>query len=485
MVLGTRGQLLLSLASGALAAAAMPATGAWPLAFVMLIPLAWALDEGAGFRAGFAFGVAFFALDLRWVLTLFRFSPLVVPGYILLIAYLAATVGLATWILARLRRRCGPWRWAVALGALFALIEWLRALGPLGLTFPSLYLTLSTVPAWIQLAAWMGPAALTALLVTANGFLALAMKRRAPRFLWGTLIALGLLWTPHLAPPTPDVATPLRFALVSSRVEQETKLGARDPAPLQARYVSLGREALAGRPDVIVFPESILPIYTLRDAQALEEFASLARDGATRVLLGTGDVRNREIFNSVALLDPSGAVVSTYDMVRPVPFGEYIPARALLEGLGLSRMINSFLPRDLTAGRSSTPLAEFGTPICFESTFAKGPRDFVRAGARILVVVTNDAWFSGRAEARAHFAFASLRAVETRRYVVQAANGGLTGAVSPTGRVLAQTDREGVTYVEVVPREEVTPYVRFGDGPAIAALALAAAVAWARRRPTA
>jgi len=144
--------------------------------------------------------------------------------------------------------------------------------------------------------------------------------------------------------------------------------------------------------------------------------------------------------------------------------------------------MDSFLTEDLTAGSEPLLLGEFGTPICFESTFTGGSRDLVRSGARILVTITNDAWFGGRAEQEAHFAFSAFRAVETRRYVVQAANGGVTGAVSPMGRVIDRMTGEGVLAVEVRGRSEITPYVRWGDGPIVALLAAGVVVAAIGRR---
>ena len=93
--------------------------------------------------------------------------------------------------------------------------------------------------------------------------------------------------------------------------------------------------------------------------------------------------------------------------------------------------MSSLLPMDLTPGTAIRALDGIGTPICFESTFAAGSRDLVRRGATLLVTVTNDAWFVGSSELPTHFAFGVFRAVENRRWFVQAANGGISGIVAP------------------------------------------------------
>jgi len=89
----------------------------------------------------------------------------------------------------------------------------------------------------------------------------------------------------------------------------------------------------------------------------------------------------------------------------------------------------------------------------------------VRDGAELLVVVTNDAWFAGNSELSAHFAAAVFRAVETGRYVVQAANGGVSGLIDPQGRILAATRSETVTAGTLHVRNGQTLYARWGDVP--------------------
>ncbi len=169
-------------------------------------------------------------------------------------------------------------------------------------------------------------------------------------------------------------------------------------------------------------------------------------------------------------------------MVRPVPFGEYIPGRSLWQVFGLGPLMDSFLPIDLRAGRDQRPLRGIATPICFESTFPGGARDLVRHGGRLIVTVTNDAWFSLSSQREAHFAFASFRAVENRRWMIQAANGGVSGVVSPTGRVTASTHDEGVVVAEIAERSDESVYTRWGDLPVLCAFGIALLVALPRRR---
>ncbi len=474
---------LLALFAGAAIALSMPGFRLGPLAFVALVPLFLALEEGKGFLMGFLTGVTFFAIDLRWLLTLYRFNPLVVPGYLLLVIYLASYLGLFGLIMGWLGKKWGYDGTLLILAPLsFTLLEILRTHGPLGNGFSALYQSLYRFPELIQVVALAGPWALSAAIVFVNTSVYLALRKR-PAYLLTGLGMIGFLAGLFLL-PIPQDGEPLKTAVISSNVSQEVKLNGRNLLPLLEKYIALGKEAATQNPDLIVFPESILPGYILRDERLLPEFTRLAQEAGSHVLFGTGDIRSGKIYNSVALISPTGEILDIYSMVYPVPFGEYIPGRRLLAKIGLGSFAASFLPQDLARGEGLTPIGGIGTPICFESTLPAIIRGFTANGATLLVTVTNDAWFLKSSELRAHFACAVFRAVETRRYLIQAANGGISGIIDLRGRILREITGEGIISAEVVQRKDRSLYTRWGESPLYAAFAvggLAAVLMWKRK----
>ena len=473
---------LLALLAGGATALAMPGLGLGPLSFISLVPLFWALEEGRGFARGFLFGLAFFGIDLRWILTLSRFTPLVILGYVLLCVYLAVYTGLFGLLVAWCRRRRGPLvAFLLFAPVVFASLELLRILGPLGFGFSDLYLSLYRFPALIQGAAFLGPFFLSAALVFTNAALYLAWRRR-----WTYLIAgagmVGLLAAFSLLPIARDGERET-VAVVSSEVSQESRLGGEREVDLVARYLALGSEAASAHPDLIVFPETILPNYILLDPGLLAQFSRLAQEAGASVLLGTGDVRDGELYNAVALLAKTGEVVGTYDKVHPVPFGEYIPARGLLEGVGLGELFDALLPVDLSPGAGFYPIGQLGTPICFETTFPSPARTLAARGATLLVTVTNDAWFVGSSELVEHFAAGVFRAVETRRYLVTSANGGISGIIDAQGQILKEEMGEKVTLGQVARRADRSVHSSWGAPLFYGLLALGGgAVLLSRRR---
>ena len=465
MLISRAKKALLGVVAGMSMALVMPGFPFGMMSFVALIPLLFLLEDGRGFLPSYIAGLVFFLINLRWMFTLVRFDVLAVPGVLLLSMYLAVYLGLFGLIVGIIRKRWTSDRsLLIVFPVLFTLSEVLRNIGPLALGFSSLYQSLYQYPALIQISAYLGPWSITAAIAFMNVALYLAISRKRLRYAILAVGSVGILLLVSLL-PVAERGEQINATIVSSQVSQKEKLDDRNLFALLDRYTALGQEAGAHDPDLIVFPESILPGYILRDDRLLPKFTALARQTHTEVLLGTGDYNNGKIYNSVARITQQGNVVGTYDMVHPVPFGELIPGRVLLERIGLKPFIDSFLPQELTPGASYTPLAWVGTPICFESTFPSISRAFARNGASLLAIVTNDAWFAGSSELPAHFACAVFRAVETRRYLLQAANGGISGMIDARGRIIASQQSEGTLSARVMRLQGQSLYTRYGDLP--------------------
>jgi apolipoprotein N-acyltransferase len=192
------------------------------------------------------------------------------------------------------------------------------------------------------------------------------------------------------------------------------------------------------------------------------------------------------------LLDPSGEVVERYRKIRLVPFGEYVPLQPLFTVGGryvakLVREVSDFSP----GTEATTGLVDrhrIGGYICYEAIFPDLVRRFTVEGAELLVNVTNDAWYGTTSAPHQHLAMAAFRAIENRRYLVRAANTGVTAIVDPRGRILEPTRLFDTTVVvrEVPFVAETTFYTRHGNVfvQACAALALALVAATLRRPST-
>jgi apolipoprotein N-acyltransferase len=246
--------------------------------------------------------------------------------------------------------------------------------------------------------------------------------------------------------------------------------------------------------ELVLWPEDVVdldvPLAAASEGVAL---SSLARELDAVVVVGvvTTDAGPdpaaaaiRRFRNQAVAIGPDGALGDVYDKVIRVPFGEYVPARDLLD-----RFVDlSLVPRDAVAGVGAgtldTAVGRLGVAISFEGLFAERARAAVRAGARLLLVPTNAASYVTDDVPSQQVAAARLRAVETGRAVVLAAPTGPSAIVTADGSVRARPDLEerAVLTGDVSLRTGLTPYARAGDAPVVALAAVLLAVGWAAER---
>jgi apolipoprotein N-acyltransferase len=237
----------------------------------------------------------------------------------------------------------------------------------------------------------------------------------------------------------------------------------------------------------VVWPESAVPWLLDESPGVLDRLRGLAKDGDQYLLFGNDDREgagpDARIFVGAKLLTPGGELALSHHKLRLVPFGEYVPLAPLftLGGRFAARVVGAvgtFTPgEELRLGvADGVPLAAL---VCYEAIFPELTREFVGAGAGLLVNVTNDAWYGRSSAPWQHFAMARVRAVETGRSLVRAANTGISAVVDPRGRMLAATGlfEEQVLVHDAPIAAGLTLYVRTGDAFAWGCLAATAGLA--------
>jgi len=202
--------------------------------------------------------------------------------------------------------------------------------------------------------------------------------------------------------------------------------------------------ARSGTPDALLLPEAVAPWALFGDPNVRPWFESLARRTGKPLLLGTvftrGPKAAPEWFNGAAVVDPvAGLAAPVYAKRKLVPFGEFVPLRPLLGWIekfvpigGEFQPGGEAAPLILPVGRDRVPV---GVLICYEDIFPDLARASVRAGAEVLAVLSNNAWFGEGGAASQHAAHSVLRAVEHRRPVVRVGNSGWSGWIDEYGRI--------------------------------------------------
>ncbi len=237
----------------------------------------------------------------------------------------------------------------------------------------------------------------------------------------------------------------------------------------QRGYVRMADTLKSPKKDLLVLPESPTPVMFQHDPEYVQVFERLAQRHQFGLIFN--NVRSMEIegidryLNSAYFLNGNGVPVGVYDKVHLVPFGEYIPLeRIFFFAETVSKDVGSFYPGNdflvVSLGKHRA-----NAIICFEAVFPALVRKFVRKGSQLVVNLTNDEWYGDSAAPYQHFAMARWRAIENRRYLLRAANSGISAIVEPTGRVQISTEilQEAVCEGRFAFLEHKTFYTRYGD----------------------
>ena len=231
--------------------------------------------------------------------------------------------------------------------------------------------------------------------------------------------------------------------------------------------------------DLVVWPETALPV-SVEYTQQLLATSELPKPHPA-LLLGQFDIQKdsteRLVYNSLVLFSNNAPHVYRKQVL--VPFGEYVPFANLI---GPILDFFQFPMNQLVEGGSQQPALKVGSfeivpTICFEVIFPwHVKREMNKRTGDLLVNVSEDAWFGNSIGPHQHFQVARMRAVEHGRYLIRAANRGISAVVSPTGEVIreAAATPESAFSVEVNKVSGQTPYSYIPIPSAIAIVVLLA-----------
>ena len=529
-------RVLLPLISGGLLVFAFPGWNSQLAVWVWLLPLLavlWPLKSSksqvSGFKLGYPAGLAFFLPNLWWI----RHSARVMMGgardgswaglvpellgfgaVIGLSAYCAVYFALWAWFVARFAKpnaitltRDAWWpstlhslACSVMAASAWVACEWLRSTtvftgfgwNGLGVAFHQNavlmqaadtvgVMGLSFMPVFVSCSTWN----------VITRFVAVYRGEGTSRTRLDLTLALVLMlvWAGYgmlKVTEKPADGEKVRVTLVQPNVAQVDAMY--DPTGEKARHTYQRlrdfTRLYAKSSDLIVWPESALPLHLNYDLGFHEEFFKEALGTEPFSLLTGTEIRlpHDEDYVSALLMRGSLANRVEHHKVHLVPFGEYLP----LGDYWPFSMLRAVIPGDFDFGTKTEPL-RFNDKIslipliCFEDTVGRVARRFAREEPQIIVAISNDGWFIDSIESEMHLANAKFRAVELRRPMVRSSNIGVTGFIDAWGRETARlSDPEtGDTFIEgVLPGEVSTPfthltfYARFGDLFAISLLGL-------------
>jgi apolipoprotein N-acyltransferase len=348
----------------------------------------------------------------------------------------------------------------------------------------------TTVLPIAQLASITGVYGVSMLVASVSAAVVLAARRRYTPL--GVALAIVLMiasWGSRrvTANELTRAGDPIRVGLVQGNVDQAIKWNPANAAAIFDDYIRYTRQTIMQGASLVLWPESSTPFMFEEDPVGADRLRAIARQAHVTLLFGSDQIEKgspEKYFNSAFAIRSDGTTAGVYRKMHLVPFGEYVPLQRLLFFAGpLTKEVGTF-SAGLTPELLPIDDHKASVAICYEVVYPSLVRQFVAAGSELLTTITNDAWFGRTSAPYQHFEQASMRAIEEGRYLVRAANTGVSGIVDPYGRVIERTDiyQPAVVVGEARFLRATTIYARYGDVAAYASLAATIALLLMKRR---
>ena len=417
---------------------------------------------------GFLFFYSYYLVCYHWFVNLYplEFIDGMTKGGALAVVILAwfglsllqALMGGCVFLLAGLLFRCNlsqkfPLLRVFVGAGLWAAFEWSQTIGWWGVPWGRLPIGQSEYLVGLQTASWFGSYFVTFLIVAVNFLLAHTLLN-LPKWRLGVTVAACLLVFQYGAGTliwfTTDVSEgePIKVAAVQGNISSSDKWSEDSGTKTLEVYSALIAEAAEKGAELVLLPETAFP-YDLDSENYTylnEGFCNTARELNIYLLVGAfTHEEEKDSLNSLVCYSPDGERLdSVYSKRHLVPFGEYVPMRPIIETL-LPPLADLVLSSDDIDEGEGTKIIDaggvkLGGLICFDSIYETLTYESVRDGAELICLGTNDSWFSDSAALYMHNAQAQLRAIENGRYVVRAANTGISTVINSRGEVIAELE---------------------------------------------
>jgi len=464
---------MLILFSALLALLCFPPFNLWWLSYCFAVPMMVYLNDlnslKKGFIAGCVFGFLFMGAFHSWIFELHPWSGWI-PAFVLwllLSLYLSVFYGFSAWLALRLKDYI-PIHFGLPLSLVIG--EWLRSLGPFGNTAGVIGYS-QTGSLWtIVPASLVGVFGLSLICLLVNAQLYRVLNTPFKKLISAVLPLFSILllllfytmiWTSLSDPNTAQHP----IAVIQANHPQHLKLSQHAWPGIKKDYLTLTQNQNNKR--MIFLPETIIPTLIKKKDPFLTSLLDYSKRHDTSIVFGTPIQEDGQYYNALQMMTPKGLSPLIYQKELLMPFGEYLPFESLLTRLLPIKRLTTF--QSYASGTNTSLLTvaglKMGAGICLESIYPSFYRNKTKEGADFLFVAVNNAWFSDSSAAAKHLQMSRLRAVENNRYMVQAANTGLSAIIDRFGQLPFQSDlnEQAILAGTIKTGFRHSPYTILGD----------------------
>ena len=355
---------------------------------------------------------------------------------------------------------------------IIVLIEYVRSFGALGFPWSNLALTQSNYIYFIQFIEVTGTYGVSFFIIGFNVILYNVTQKKISllkglSFISLILIGLSIAGAGRIL-SLPKSNQKISVAVVQPNVNPNTKW--QNKKEIIAFMDSLHQESIKFKPDLIVFPETALPSYLVRDSRTRGALQSTVNSSDIPLLTGTihtsFENNSRYYYNSSMFIIPQKKY-ELYSKIHLVPFAEYDLIPSIFHPL---TKLNINIDRgNFKSGKNYKVFKHenllFSNLICYESSIPKISRTFVSKGAEFLIIQANDGWLGSSFGPYQHFELARLRAIENRIPIVRCANTGISGIINIDGSIKTKVllNEEKIIFESLSSNKNGSFYTKYGD----------------------
>ncbi|NBV41146.1 apolipoprotein N-acyltransferase [bacterium] len=469
-----RNSLILAASAGILLA--FPPFHLEPLILISLVPLLIAIRTTPTGKAAFFTGWGFGFLTMlglhRWMWALTPFAPVwtIAVVWVIFSAYLALFYGAGTWAI----RRLPSIPLFVTVPAIWTLIEYTRLIGPIGNPAGMLGYGLIDLFPLNQIASVGGVLLLTFGVALINSLVAEVIIHPGLRKLvlsFTIFVVFGIWLGSGLLLDIKQTQVPawksVTVSIIQGNHPQTAKESQASWATIESDYLMLSDSIPeSSESQWILWPETITPTLMLNNPTLVTAIKKIAQKKSAILLFGSPIQSQSRYYNAIVGISPEGETLPPYKKHLLMPFGEYWPAKSVFQMVGLDNLVGTDYSTD-TEIKPMPITSEISVAgaICLESLYPFYTREAVSKGANAIVVVANNAWFFNSIAAQMHLNMTRMRAIETRRWAVIAANTGLSAVIAPSGQIIrkSQLNHREILRESIKLQRTQTPYVTLGN----------------------
>ncbi len=359
----------------------------------------------------------------------------------------------------------------LATASLWVIGEWVLTLGTLAFPWSNVAVSMTGFLPYLQTASIFGKSFIT--FITVSGCYCFAKfihnREKLYAIIGASVILINSLAGTVLYIIPQNETDSVTAATIQGNVLSNEKWDSSNQGSIFDRYMELTEDAARNGAEIIVIPESAIPLYFYENGTLHKAFSLITQKYNVTIISGISSRSDEGVYNSVIAVFPDGSVSERYDKRHLVPFGEFMPFADILGQLvpfvgEFNESSSDYLEGD-QAVIINTEHGDITPLVCFDSIFPAFSSDGCKEGANYIALVTNDSWFNDSSGIYTHLRHSQLRAIENRRYVMRAANTGVSAFIDIKGRIISSSEPLTVDTVvsEIHPNDKISIYAKIGD----------------------